>query len=408
MIHILNDDFKKIEILKKYNFAQYIQKFRDVGTFTINAQLVDENKYLLDETKEYYVLFDESGEYIFGKVTEVKQSGESDNTKEIIIKGNLSKFLFKIRVNKGRIVFSGKTHELINELIYQNITKEIDSERYVNIEIEYDDKKYMDSITSDLIEKQVTGGYLWDIIFELLEQDNLGLFFEPVVESKFVNNDGNETNIDRWKLKISAGKDRTHGNKLGLKPVIFSQQMSNISVANFEYKNEKERNVAYIAGEGEDENRKWFEIKRNEEIKKGWKRTELWVDARDIQSVQNDVELTEEQYEQLIVNRANEKFAENQKEILYEATIVQANKQYRYKEDYNIGDWCTVRDTELKKQFNAQITEVITSIQGSSKIIDIGLSYGLIRKDPVKLIEQNDMLIKEMQTNIKYLLNKVV
>ena len=77
MIYILNDDLKKIEILKKYNFAQYIQKFRDVGTFTINAQFVDENKYLLDETKEYYVLFDESGEYIFGKITEVKQSGES-------------------------------------------------------------------------------------------------------------------------------------------------------------------------------------------------------------------------------------------------------------------------------------------------------------------------------------------
>lgn len=407
MIYILNDDFKKIEILKKYNFAQYIQKFRDIGTFTINAQLVNENKYLLDETKDYYILFDEDNEYIFGKITNVQQSGEGDNTKEIILKGQLSTFLFTMRVNKGRIVFSGKTHKLIKELIEQNITANSASERYVNINVKYDDVNYLEQMARNLMEKQITGGYLWDSISELLSQDNLGIFFNPIVEPDFVNNDGNETNIDKWELIISAGKDRTHGNKKGLKPVIFSQQMSNISTVNYKYDNESYKNVAYVAGEGEDEDRKWFEIKRDEEIKKGWKRIELWIDARDIQSEQEDVILTEEEYEELIISRANEKFSENQKEVSYEATIIQANKQYKYKEDYNIGDWCTVRDTELKKQFNAQITEVTTSIQGSNKIIDIGLSYGLIKKDPVKMIKINNVLINELQTNVKYLLNKV-
>ena len=49
MIEVLDRNLKKIDILRKYTFSQYVKEFRDIGTFKINAQLIDENLYLLNK-----------------------------------------------------------------------------------------------------------------------------------------------------------------------------------------------------------------------------------------------------------------------------------------------------------------------------------------------------------------------
>ena len=57
MIEVLNYNLVKTNILRKYTFCQYERCFRDIGEFKINAVLDDENTYLLDKTKQYYMLF---------------------------------------------------------------------------------------------------------------------------------------------------------------------------------------------------------------------------------------------------------------------------------------------------------------------------------------------------------------
>ena len=58
MIEVLDRNLKKIDILRKYTFSQYVKEFRDIGTFKINAQLIDENLYLLNKEEQFYFLFD--------------------------------------------------------------------------------------------------------------------------------------------------------------------------------------------------------------------------------------------------------------------------------------------------------------------------------------------------------------
>ena len=58
MIEILDSFLKKVDILRKYTYAQYTEEFRGIGSFKINVPIIEENKYLLDETEQYYVLFD--------------------------------------------------------------------------------------------------------------------------------------------------------------------------------------------------------------------------------------------------------------------------------------------------------------------------------------------------------------
>lgn len=411
MIEILDENLKKVDILRKYTFSQYEDKFREVGTFKINARIVQDNLFLLDKTKEYYVLFDEK---VFGKVENIKRESDSEYEKTIVLSGRLGTLLFTKRVIAGTIKFQGKTAQFVKEVIYNEVVKEATSKRYVNIDIQYDNEEYLNTFCST-IDKQVTGGYVWDSIQPALEQDKLGVYFVPIVETEHIPEGGTEpTNISKWKLTISAGKDRTKGNTQGNVPVVFSQSLSNIARTNYELESKQYCNVAYVAGEGEEEQRKWYEVYAKEEVakgvedKSGWQRNELWIDARDVQSKDKEGnELTDEEYEQLIKQRANEKFAENEKGESYTATITEANKQYTYGIDYVLGDLVTVIDDELGITVDAQVTTVTKSIEGVREIVDIDFTYGKVNRDPVDQIGNIGGIVDKNSNDIKYLENKM-
>lgn len=403
MIDILDANFHIVDILRKYDFSQFEIKAREIGQFQINVPIDDDVLYLLDKTKQYYILFNEK---YFGKVTNVKRDSDSEYKRTIEITGKMSMALLNQRVIKGTLNFKGKTYQYVRELIYQNIVKDIGTERYVDIAIKYGDETYLSQNCSQ-IEKQVTGGYVFDEVQTALEQDGLGIIFNPVVVTASISD--NEVSIDGWNMKITHGIDRRMGNADGNEAVVFSQSLSNIDRATYERSTEKYKTVAYVAGEGEEQDRKWYETyhSENDDAKIGWNRDELWVDARDIQSEQDGEELTEEEYEQQIVNRANEKFAENDIEESYECTIIQDNKRYVFEEDYDICDWCTVEDDELGITVDAQITGITVTSDGNeaNDIIDIELTYGKTRVDPVNKISKQSQQIENNYNNIKYLEN---
>lgn len=411
MIEILDENLKKVDILRKYTFVQYNDKFREVGTFKINARIVQENLYLLDRTKEFYVLFDGT---VFGKVENVKRESDSEYEQTIVLSGRLGLLLFTKRVIAGTIKFKGNTAQFVKNVIYNEIVKDKSSKRYVNIDIQYDDETYLMSFCS-LIDKQITGGYVWDSVQSVLEQDKLGLYFVPIVETEHIPSWGTElTNISKWKLTISAGKDRTKGNTKGNVPVVFSQSLSNIARTDYELDTQKYCNVAYVAGEGEEEQRKWYEVYAKEETtrgvekKTGWKRNELWIDARDIQSTDEEgKEITEAEYETLIKQRADEKFTDNAVEESYTATLTEANKQYTYGVDYVLGDIVTVIDDELGISINVQITGVTKSIEGVREIVDIDFTYGKVNRDPTEQIKNIGGLIEKNNNDIVYIENKI-
>lgn len=408
MIEILDSNLKKVDILRKYTFSQYIDKFREVGTFKLNVRIEKENLYLMDETEQYYVLFDGK---TFGRIDKVRKDSDSEFEKVLEITGKLAPVLFTERVVNGTLTFSGNTAQYVRELIYQNIVKDATKNRYVNIDIQYDDETYLNSICSK-VDKQTTGGYVWDEVQPVLEQDKLGIFFTPIVRTKHTV-DGVETNISEWELKIGAGKDRRKGNRQGNRPVVFSQSLSNIARTTYDHETEKYKNIAYVAGEGEEQERKWYEIGINAGIetknKKGWGCRELWIDARDIQSEDSDGNtIRDEEYEKLIKQRANEKATENTVERSYSSTITEANNQYEYGKDYYKGDFVTVIDNELGITVDAQVTEVTVTVEGTRKVVDVDFTYGKVNRDPVEQIKDAIQKSETNDSNIKYLENKTI
>ena len=116
--------------------------------------------------------------------------------------------------------------------------------------------------------------------------------------------------------------------------------------------------------------------------------------------------MSDEEYTKLLEERAEEKFSENNKTKIYSATIIQANKQYTYLKDYKLGDWITIQDKELGIEVDAQITEITKSITGMFEIIDLEVTYGQIRKEPVEQIKTLVNKTNKQNNDIKYIENK--
>lgn len=401
MIMILDDTMRIVDILRKYEYSQYEFKAREIGTFTINAMLDKENLYLMDKTKNYYVILDDD---VFGVIESVKRESDSETSKVFVIKGSLALKLLDYRVIKGQVTFKGKSYKYIEELVKQNLIMSDDSNRNIALAVEFEDEERLKQVCS-IIDKQVTGGSLWDEISEVAEADKLRIILRPNVIA--VNTEHHQ-NIDGWTLIIGAGEDRTrHRANNAVSSVMLSQSLSNIANTDYIVDRSKLRNTVYIAGEGEGTDRKWYNIDVNSDVtfgeRKGWNRRELWVDARDVQSEQDNVTLTDAEYEELMKQRADEKAKDNDLSEEYTATVTDITKQYTYKKDYNIGDFVTIADEELGMEFDAQITNVIVTRQDDREIIDLEFTYGLRIKDVIERSEAAIKKVEENNVNVKYI-----
>lgn len=403
-IEILDRNFKRLDILRHYTFSQYNMKFRGIGTFTVNAPL-ELNTIFLNREEQYYLLFNGNVHPVVGKVEDVKKESEDEENK-LTITGRLALFILTKRIVSDTINTSGTTLEHMEKLVTENILK-VKNNRYIPITI---DDSAVNKNKLSKVDRQVTGGYIWDEFEELLEQDKIGIELYPKIVPTYSVNDI-DSNILDWTLKFSSGIDRTKGNADGNTPVIFSQQLSNINRVDYERNVENHCNIAYVAGEGEGSNRKWFEIPINQEESqetKGWERSELWIDARDIQSEDdNGNQLTEEQYNALIRQRAEEKAVENNIQESYEATVITKNKRYVYGKDYFLGDFVTAVDTQLGLEFDVQIIGITFSKQDTEEITDIELQYGNKRISPQSILQQNKRKTEQNSNDIRYILTKI-
>lgn len=423
MIWVLDENLKKETILKKYTMAQFVEKAREIGTVKINAVYCDKNTYLLDKNKTYYVLYQQKNSYpLLAKIEKAEKEDEEDadypNT--IVLEGRLISFLLTKRVVNGTLTVSGYLTSAIAHMIDDSFdTDDNTSDRFVNIDVSIETSKSTIGISGGALqtsEKQITGGTLFEGITDFLEQGSYAIKFYPVVEelhelSRDYPGMEGQTNISEFKCVVSTGMYLLPGEEGEplRDPVIVSKSLSNVKRTSYNYNIQNDVNVAYVAGEGEGTDRKWYEIQKDaNNTKRAWMREELWVDARDIQSQQEDnTILTDEQYEELINERAKEKFSENETAEEYSATMNSLDKRYVYGIDFVLGDWLPVRDSDLGITLLAQVTEVTTTIQNNSEIVDIGFTYGSLQRDPIEQLNLLQTKVESADVNIKYLENSV-
>jgi hypothetical protein len=144
--------------------------------------------------------------------------------------------------------------------------------------------------------------------------------------------------------------------------------------------NQDFKTLAFVAGEATGEERKHIISGNN--ASKGFGRRELYVDARDLQSVVEDeiggwIALRPDEYNDILNNRGMEKLAECAETETFEAQMrMVGDIQYVYGVDYNKGDKVIIQDTDLGVQVIATVTEVSENYDDEYElIITFGYSY---------------------------------
>lgn len=108
-------------------------------------------------------------------------------------------------------------------------------------------------------------------------------------------------------------------------------------------------NITVVCGAGEGLDRTIVEVDRTS----GEDRRELLVDARDL----SQGEQTEDEYKAILTQRGHDKLDEHNRIQSFEAGI-KSSSQFRYTEDWNLGDIVTGRQTEWGVSMDQRVTEV--------------------------------------------------
>lgn len=381
IISIFNHFFKRVDVLRKYTFAQYTDRFNEIGTFSVLCPICEDNMIFFSPDWTYFLHFEDG---VMGIVESAKKNSDGEFENEIILSGRLMGYILNERIMYKQNTFKGKAHAVIKSAIEKCFSGSfLDDARYIKFVYGY---KNIDVNLLPTIEVQQTGGTLFSFIQDLMIEQKLGYDIIPqITEEHEIAAIYPLTNIDTWNLNICQGVDRTEGNTKGNQPILFSNRVSNISRITLERDRSEYSNVAYIAGEGEGKNRVWTNAYPDGEsalkfTNIGWLRREIFVDARDLQKETEDKTYTNAEYLNLLKQRGLEKLREHVIAVRFDATEQNAKIKYKYgrNADYYKGDFVTVEDTETGIKINVQIRGITKTIQGEQEILDIEFGDGLL------------------------------
>lgn len=347
-MEIINHKFERLGVINKFNMIQYNPKYSGIGSFELSCALNEENKSLIVEDNILWI----EDEYA-GVIQYIDKS--SDN--EIKAKGKLLSVVLNWRTVIKTYEANKLTTGIFEELVRLNFMT--DGERKI------EGFTFINNVTDNTaIRYQVTGKSLSDIFQPLSETYDIGYEVYLNMEEK------------AFEFTLFRGKDLTIGNKDGNKPVIFGTDFNNILKSEYVSDKNNYRNVAYVAGEGEGENRVVVEVKQTESA--GFFRREIVVDARDIQKANSISRMTDEEYNELLQQRGKEKLSEFRKVESYDAELMSdARTGFVYGKDYFLGDTVSVVDKNLGVILSAKITEVTVTFAEDGYTVEPTFGFGL-------------------------------
>ena len=87
MVYIVDENLGKIDIIRKYTIWKYYKQTVGVGTFSVTIPVESEQKYLLDRSKTYFILFEDADDSFFGKIQKVEYTSDEEINRGIVISG---------------------------------------------------------------------------------------------------------------------------------------------------------------------------------------------------------------------------------------------------------------------------------------------------------------------------------
>lgn len=300
----------------------WTRKYFEAGNFEIYVPITEANVRLFQLENLVWL----QGASEAGVIEEVKYT-QSNVENNIVVSGRFLESYMDRRLIHPIVNFTGKTEVAMRELL-DNITPVLP---YVQL--------------GDLqgFDEEITFQYGWKPLLgfqtKLAQSANFGFRFKPNFTEKTIT------------FEIYKGLDRTRSQH-ERSYTEFSEDFDNLNEAMYIANSQLEKTVAYVAGEGDDENRKIVIV--GDDTLVGYDRKELFVDARDLHSD----EMTEEEYVATLIQRGEEKLQENAFSKSFECVTIPLGN-FNYKKDYDLGDIVTVKKKNWNITSDLRITEIM-------------------------------------------------
>lgn len=185
----------------------------------------------------------------------------------------------------------------------------------------------------------------------------------------------------RWVFDIVEGRQLIAGQNVN-PPVIFSPQFESLKSLQYAQSELNYKNVAIVAGQGEGVERRVIEVGSFS----GLNRHEIFVDARDVEEVDDDGQsIPVQQIIQALTDRGQQQLNELLQEEYLEGQIL-TNSPFKYETAYDLGDIVTIQNKEWGVTMDARITEIKEVYEAAG--FSIEATFGNSRPTLIQKIKQ--------------------
>ncbi len=318
-IHVYNRELVRQGIVENHTSLQWYRKYYDCGTFELHAPVTEENLRLLQPGNIITIGDKKEAAVIRGDQSEE----ESTLINEIVRNGYFLPVYFNDRLTGPLFNFSGTVEEAMRYMINQ--AEEIPL------------LKIADGTGDNTrIEFQATYKNLLSYLGKLARYAEIGFCIEPDFKKKTMT------------FRTYKGIDRTQAQ--GKNPrVIFSEAYENLKQAKHNYADGDYKTKVIVGGSGEGTSRIYVMVGGGS----GFDLREEFMDAKDI----SREGLTEAQYLAALRTRGEEYLSEHGVFENFEAEV-EADVNFVYRKDYDLGDIVTIKKKKWGKQQNLRITEI--------------------------------------------------
>lgn len=332
IIYVLNTNLERIGAIDTFSSIIWTNRYYTYGDFELYLSATDQNLSLLQEG---YFLIREGYENNAMIIDKIVISTNIEEGNYLTVTGKCLKSIVYQRIIWNQTNVSGQLESCINRLLNENLINPENSSRQIA------NFQNVNTLTTGIsISAQYTGDNLGETIAAMCQNYGLGWDVQLDLDN------------GQFLFSLYKGTDRSY-DQTETPYVIFSNEYENLLTTTYTYDKSNYRNVAKVAGEGEGIARKYVTIGNAS----GLSRYEEFVDARDVSS--NEGEISASSYNNLLLERGNEKLAEVNFTENFEGEV-ETNYTYTYGNDYFLGDIVEVIN-EYGIAASTRILEVIQS-----------------------------------------------
>lgn len=318
-IRVYSPDMDLVGLCENQTSLQWRRKYSECGDFELHVPITIENINLFKLERLVF----KRGSADAGVIEDVRYY-DNFGREEIVVKGRFLPSYMDRRLIIGTTDFNGKTEEAMRQLFSEATAIPRVSLGELN--------GY-----SDTVDFQVTYKNLLEYEQKLALSAAMGFRWRPNFTDKTIT------------FEIYKGVNRTR-SQIDNSFVEFSERFNNLVSFESHENSQNYKNVAFIGGEGEGSARVYTST--GDVSSAGLARREVFVDARNIRKEN----LSTADYENKLKRQGN---ATLEKDVLSVAYTVVVNPEgnFKYLEDYDIGDVVTVRKESWNIEGEYRITE---------------------------------------------------